>query len=70
MIGPVGRAGPTIMPPLVVADAFSRRDVVDGECVDVTVLKPAWVEELHSSYEGGVMVSQVITEKLTCPYMI
>lgn len=46
----------------VAVDALSRREDMKGECIALTVLKPAWVEELQENYEGDALVPQVITE--------
>lgn len=52
----------------VLADAFSRRGPSEGTSSAITLLKPTWIKELHSNYEGDMLVSQVITEKRSCPY--
>lgn len=52
----------------VVADALSRKEDLHTQCNVVTLIKPAWVEELQDSYLGDPIVPQVITESLSFPY--
>lgn len=50
------------------ADALSRREDIASGCATLTLLKPAWVEELQNNYEGDLRVPQVMTESLSYFY--
>lgn len=52
----------------VVVDALSRRDDPESQCAIVTLIKPAWVDEIQDSYIGDPLVPQMITGSLSFPY--
>lgn len=48
----------------LVANAFSGRDQAALECSVVTTLQPAWIMELHDSYEGDKLAQEAIAQCL------
>lgn len=50
-----------------VADSLSRRKIIEGECMDISIVQPQWMEELQQSYKGDKTTHEGINECLLQP---
>ena len=44
----------------MVADALSRRPLLSGDCYVMSVIQPAWVQEIMDSYESDPHVTAIL----------
>lgn len=51
----------------VVADALSRIVVEEGKLTTITMVTPCWAGELHASYKGDPIVTEIIEKLLISP---